>query len=78
MGQTTETTSLAKLIAWFNEQADSQLKILAGARVILKTGYTFPSLIEKKSNDPDLPELFNQVKAIIEEMTGLKSPIQIP
>jgi hypothetical protein len=46
--------------------------------VILKTGYTFPSLIEKKSNDPDLPELFNQVKAIIEEMTGLKSPIQIP
>jgi len=71
MAQTTETTSMAKLIGWFNEQADSPLKKLASARIILKTGSTIQSLHEKNSTDPKLIE---QVKAIIEEMTGLKSP----
>ena len=73
MAQTTETTSIAKLIGWFNEQADSSLKKLASARIILKTGYTPLSLVEKNITDP---KLFEQVKTIIEEMTGLKSPIQ--
>jgi hypothetical protein len=71
MAQTTETTSMAKLIGWFNEQSDSTLKKLASARIILKTGYTVPSLFEKNPNDI---QLFEQVKSIIEEMTGLKCP----
>ncbi|HET6466539.1 MAG TPA: hypothetical protein VFH55_13095 [Nitrospiria bacterium] len=71
MAQTTETTSMAKLIGWFNEQPDSPLKKLASARIILKTGCTIQSLLEKNSADPKLVE---QVKTIIEEMTGLKSP----
>lgn len=71
MAQTIETTSMAKLIGWFNEQADSTLKKLASARIILKTGYTVPSLLEKNPTDP---RLFEQVKSIIEEMTGLKCP----
>ncbi|HUK57209.1 MAG TPA: hypothetical protein VLY20_11170 [Nitrospiria bacterium] len=75
MTQTIETTSIAKLIGWFNEQADSSLKKLAGARIILKTGYTLPALLEKNVTDP---KIFNEVKSIIEEMTGLKSPIQNP
>jgi hypothetical protein len=71
MAQTIETMNMAKLIGWFNEQADSTLKKLASARIILKTGYTVPSLLEKNSTDP---KLFEQVKSIIEEMTGLKCP----
>jgi len=72
MAPTTETTSMVKLINWFSEQADSPLKKLASARIILKTGCTIQSLLENKSTDPKLVE---QVKTIIEEMTGLKSPV---
>jgi len=72
MAQTTETTSMAKLIGWFNEQPDSPLKKLASARIILKTGCTVQSLLENNSTDPKLVE---QVRTVIEEMTGLKCPI---